>query len=77
MKKTKTVQETIVAIFGDEFPIIERMSPTVFKHFFGCWPKTAIDKMTLAHTYKVSEYVKDDHATVVDCIIATAGIGKE
>ena len=53
------------------------MSPTVFKHFFGCWPKTDINKMTLAHTYKVSVYVKDDHATVVDCIIATAGIGKE
>lgn len=77
MEGPKTVKETIVAIFGDEFPIIEKMSPATFKHFFGCWPKMSIDKMTLAHTYKVAVYVVDDHATVLDCIVATAGIGKE
>lgn len=70
--KNETFKEIIVSIWGDEFPIIERMSPAVFKHFFGTWPGTKIEKVTLLHTYKLSVYVVDDHSTVLDCIIANS-----
>ncbi|GAK96842.1 hypothetical protein JCM19294_1151 [Nonlabens tegetincola] len=46
------------------------MSPAVFRHFFGTWPGTKMEKVTLLHTYKLSVYVVDDHTTVLDCLIA-------
>lgn len=72
--KNLTFKEVIVTIWGDEFPIIERMSPSLFRHFFGTWPGTKMEKVTLLNTYKLSDYVKDDHSTVLDCIIANSNL---
>lgn len=67
-----TIKQTIVSIWGDEFVLIEPMSAQSFKYHFGCWPNARIETMTLAHTFKLAQYVNDDHSTVLDCIVATA-----
>lgn len=77
MANNQTFKEIIVTIWGDEFPIIERMSPNLFRHFFGTWPRTSIDKVTLKNTAMLANYVRDDHSTVLDCIVANINLKQQ
>lgn len=69
MNKTKTILEVLISCFGEEFPEIATMrGPSFYKHF-NIWPTKPAHVVRLCQTYKIAQYVDDDHRNIVEAIV--------
>jgi hypothetical protein len=77
MTTPNTIRQVLIEIYGEEFPEIKTMSGDDFQNRFGVSPVGQPKYVRLDQTYKMAEYLNEDHFNVIDGIFSTAGLHRK